>query len=74
MHVDQHQVGLTFDDHLDRGFHVARIADEGDVVGQLAADSRPEQVVVIDDEDLDGLSCLGHLGSSIGVASRRCQG
>ena len=54
MHVQQHDIRGGRPHNSDRGVDVARLTDDHDPVGepeQLAADARPEQRMVVDEDD-----------------------
>src|SRR5690606_19855649 len=69
VHVEQHDVGARGPDALDGRLHVDRVADYLAAYvlapGQLDPHARPEQPVVVDEEDPDGP------GGGPGPAARR---
>ena len=50
VHIDQHDVGIAFADHLDGRVDVGGGTDHVDVVVQLGAHPREEQLMVVDEE------------------------
>lgn len=63
MHIEQYDVGPGLGDDRDRGRHVGGLADHDDGLVEVAAQPRPEDRMVVDDHDPDGLS-HGRLRSS----------
>ena len=64
VHVDEHDVGRAFADHLDRGVDVRCRADDVDRVAELGAHAREEQLMVVDEEHagrfmVRALRCFG---------------
>src|SRR5439155_5814631 len=51
--VDKDDVGLALPDELDRGVHLVGVTDDVDRLTQLGPDTRPEQVMVVDQEHAD---------------------
>ena len=51
VHVEQHDVGQSLDDELDGGVDLVGFTDDVDVSGDLGADARADQLVVVDEED-----------------------
>ena len=50
VHVDEHDVGHAFADHLDRGVDVGRRADDVDHLAELGAHAREEELMIVDQE------------------------
>jgi hypothetical protein len=51
MDVEQYDIGRSLPDHLNGSLDLGGLADQVDGFVQLAPDSDPEQVMVIDHED-----------------------
>jgi hypothetical protein len=49
--IEEHDVGLASRDSGDRRLHVIGLADDLDLIAELGPDARPEQAVIVDDED-----------------------
>ncbi len=70
VHVDQHDVGVAFADHLDRRIDVGGRAHHVDDVAELRAHAREEQLVVVDKEHTgrvhagSGPFCIGNTSST----------
>jgi len=59
VHVEEDDVGGTFEDHLDGGRHFIGLAHDVNGVGNLGPDARANEFVVIDQEHARSVG-LGH--------------